>query len=169
MKKIGCFVIALLPLLCAHTFAGAPSGQVTFTFTPTVAEKTKEVILWVPYPMSDEFQTIDDMRVSGNFTESGVYRDPGSEAVYLYAHWTAPNEKPRCVIGFHIRQKDRRRTKLDDSHQAYPELVARYLAATEQIPADDPEMKAIALKAVDGKKGTYEKALAIYDWVVENT
>lgn len=150
-------------------FAEIPAGNLTFTITPFVSDGTRDVKLWVPYPMSDEFQTISDMKITGNYQQSAIYRDPVSEAVYLYAVWKEPLAKPECVMSFHISQKNRKNTDLKDSGEKYPELVLRYLESTDEIPANDPEMKTIANKTITGKKGTLEKAKAIYDWVVQNT
>lgn len=47
----------------------------------------KSVILWVPYPMSDAFQTVSDMNVSGNYEDSAIYRDPASEGDWRKFFW----------------------------------------------------------------------------------
>ncbi len=125
--------------------------------------------LWVPYPLSDEFQTISKVKIDGNFDESGVYRDPASEAIYFYAAWTKPVKAPRCVLFFHISQKSRRNTNIKSSGEAYPVLVKKYLESSENVPADNPLIKEYAEHAVKGKHDTLEKARAVYDWVVENT
>lgn len=169
MKKTGFTVLALLFVIIGQTWADIPSGQLTFTITPAVTKETKNVKIWIPYPLSDDFQTISGMNVTGNYDTSGVYRDPSSEAVYLYVSWNSPKTTPRCVMQFHISQKDRRNAHIADSGKEYPEIVKTYLVPSAAIPSDDPEMKAIASKAVKGKKGTLEKARAVYDWVVENT
>lgn len=145
------------------------SGNLTFTITPAVADTKSNVTLWVPYPMSDEFQTISNMSINGNYQKSAVYRDPISEAIYFYASWTNSESNPQCVMSFHISQRDRKQASLKDSGKNYPEIVMKYLQSTDYIPANDPEMREIAQKAINGKKGTLEKAKGIYDWVVENT
>jgi transglutaminase-like putative cysteine protease len=171
MKRCFISTLILLSLLVALPTCAAdiPSGTLTFTLTPTTPDGADEIVLWEPYPMSDEFQTVSDMKVSGNYDESAIYRDPASESVYLYARWQKPAQAPSCVMQFHLSQKDRKKTNLKDSGASYPELVQDYLTATEDIPADDPEMQAIAKKIIKGKSGTLEKAQAVYDWVVENT
>ncbi len=169
MKKIFSATAMLILFLPGFSFAEIPSGKLTLTLTPAVEKGVKNVDLWVPYPMSDEFQTISDMSVTGNYTASAIYRDPASEAVYVHATWTNPSAQPRCEMSFHVSQKDRRNTNLKDSGKDYPELVSRYLESTQYVPADDFEMKNIADNAIKGKKGTLEKAQAVYDWVVENT
>ncbi len=167
-KEILCFFILSLFFtgICA---AAQPDGQMTFTITPAVQEKTKKVDLWLPYPVSDEFQTISDMTITGNFDARAVYRDPSSEVLYLHASWDSPSEQPRCIMQFHISQKDRRNAKIRQADDGYPAIIMPYLKATKFIPAQDPDMQKIAMDAVQGKKGTLEKSQAIYDWVVENT
>lgn len=169
MKKTGFTTLTLLLILVGQAWAGIPSGQLTFTITPAFSKETKDVKLWIPYPLSNAFQTISGMKVKGNYDTSAVYRDPSSQAVYFYASWTHPKTQPQCLMRFHISQKERRNTHIIDSGKDYPELVAPYLASTAAIPADDPEMKTIAEKAIKGKTGNLDKARAVYDWVVENT
>lgn len=169
MKPIHIIVFILSFLLTGLAQAEIPSGNLTFTLTPAVKNGAETVALWVPYPLSDEFQTISDVKIDGNFKESGIYRDPASEAVYFYATWTKPAKAPQCVLSFHIRQKNRRNTDIKASGADYPELVHKYLEASESVPADNPLIKKRAEQAVKGKDGTLAKARAIYDWVVENT
>lgn len=169
MKKLSLLIVFIIFALSGFSQAAQPTGQLTFTFTPTIQQKTGKVDLWFPYPVSDEFQTISNMSVTGNFDSSTIYRDPHSEAVYGHAVWENPMDAPQCVMQFHISQKDRRNTDIKDSGEGFPEIVAPYLKATSEVPADDPEMKKIADQATQGKKGTLEKARAVYDWVVENT
>lgn len=159
----------VLFVLTGTAFASVPSGTVTINLTPTVDTPGSNVKLWVPYPMSDEFQTISEIQVNGNYSKSGIYRDPKSEAVYFSAEWITSSAQPFAVMSFHVSQKNRKNTNLNDSASAFPVLVQPYLEATKWIPSDDPEMKAIAKKATQGKKGTLEKARGVYDWVVENT
>lgn len=174
MKKMNVGISVLMALvffgLCAaQAHATIPSGTVTINLAPAVEKSTGEVKLWVPYPMSDEFQTISNVRVDGNYDRSEVLRDPGSEAVYFSARWQDIDARPFAVMSFHIAQKDRRREKIQEEKAPYPVLVRKYLAPSEWVPSSDPEMQKIAKMAVAGKEGTLEKARAVYDWVVENT
>ncbi len=169
MKRLSILFVVLSLFFTGVCAAAQPDGRLTFTITPTVEKKTNQVDLWLPYPVSDDFQTISEMSVTGNFDTSAIYRDPASEALYLHATWDNPAEQPKCVMQFHISQKDRRNTKITASGADYPEIVTPYLEATKFIPSEDPEMKKIAKTAVQGKNSTLEKAQAVYDWVVENT
>ena len=169
MKRLSLLIVLIIVALSGFAQAAQPPGQLTFTFTPATQQKTGKVDLWFPYPVSDEFQTISNMSVTGNFDSSTIYRDPHSEALYGHAVWEKPAKAPTCVMQFHISQKDRRNTDIQDSGKDFPKIVAPYLMATAEVPANDPEMKKIADQATKGKKGTLEKARAVYDWVVENT
>ncbi len=169
MNKALIWLTAIFLILTSTCLAAQPNGHLTFTLTPTVQKDTQKVDLWVPYPMGDEFQTISDMSITGNFKTQAIYRDPASEAVYLHLTWDKPAEQPKCVMAFHISQKDRRNPDILENGADYPAIITPYLGATPFIPANDPEMKKIASKAVKGKTTTLEKARAVYDWVVENT
>ena len=161
--------LAILGLFASQAHAAIPSGTVTVNLAPAMETVSGEVRLWVPYPMSDAYQTISDVRIDGNFDRGEVLRDPGSEAVYFSAKWKKAEKPPHAVMRFHVSQKDRRRDRIEEKKAPYPVLVEKYLASTKWIPSSDPDLKKIALKAVEGKEGTLAKARAVYDWVVENT
>ncbi len=76
MKKFVA-VAALLALVCAapSAWAKSRSGIVTVDIDLTAHEGGKEARLWLPYPVSDADQSITDVRVSGDYAESGVYSD----------------------------------------------------------------------------------------------
>ena len=169
MRKLSLWSGVLFLILTGVCAAAQPDGRLTFTFTPAVKADTAHVDLWVAYPVSDEFQTISDMTITGNYDTRAIYRDSVSEALYLYLTWDNPSENPLCTMQFHISQKDRRNSDITDSGAAYPEIILPYLKATKFIPADNPDMLKIAQAAVQDKTTTLEKAQAIYDWVVENT
>ncbi len=162
-------IIAFAVMVFASAASAIPSGKVTINVRPAVQKNAKEVNLYLPYPMSDEYQAITKMDISGNYSTSGIYRDPSSEAIYFKAKWEKVNDTPQVTMSFHIAQKDRRKANLKDSNEDIPVIVKKYLESTKWLPADDPQMKEIAQKATKGKKGSLEKAKAVYDWMVENT
>ena len=163
-------VALLIGMLVSGTaYAAAPSGVVSIDISPAIEKSSQAVKLWVPYPLSDAHQTITDVRVSGNFDRSQVLRDPESGAVYLHASWKNAGNKPSATLQFHVSQKDRRNTALNEVDAPFPVPVQRYLQSTEWVPSSDMEIQRIATKIIQGKKGTLEKAKAVYDWVVENT
>lgn len=56
---------------------GQKQGVVTFDITIDVPEGADDVRLWLPYPTSNQYQTIEDIEIEGNFDSSGVYREAG--------------------------------------------------------------------------------------------
>ncbi len=46
-------------------YADIPSGTVTIDVKPVVENGGSDVRLFIPYPMSDDYQTITDMKISG--------------------------------------------------------------------------------------------------------
>ena len=161
----------ILFFLCIATsaMAAAPSGTLTLTITPKIKNDAQNIKLWIPYPLSDASQTISTLTVQGNHDTAGIYRDPASTAVYLYATWETVPEKPVLTLSFHLTQTDRSQTIHEPSDDRYPMEMARYLESTPYLPADAMEMQRIATQATQGKSGTLARARAIYDWVVNNT
>lgn len=166
--KFRVFLIFLVVFFLTSTaFGKTPSGTVTFNIRPNVLEKSKNARLWVPYPLSDEFQTVSDVKISGNYDESGIYNDPETGAVFYFAGWKSLKEKPFLAMSFHVDQKSRKSGKIKDSGGPVPVIVKKYLASTEWVPSED--FKKLARDITKGKKGILEKARAVYDWTVENT
>ena len=169
MKYLATALMIFSLCIATPVMAAAPSGTVTIHVTPAVEAEAAELKLWIPYPLSDESQTISDVTITGNHSTSGIYRDPASEAVYLYATWPKRPETPSLTLSFHITQTDRSQTIGDDTGAPFPVDVAKYLESTPFVPSDSMEMKRIAGVATQGKSGTLEKARGVYDWVVDNT
>jgi transglutaminase-like putative cysteine protease len=168
MKKIF-FAVIFSILTAAGSALGDYSGTITYDINLNIEEGAKTARLWVPYPLSDEYQKISDVKIEGNYNTSGIYRDPGSEAIFFYAGWDPISARPTVKMRFQVGLKDRKISEITGSEDPIPVSVAKYLEASEWVPADDPEMKAIAEKATAGKQGILEKAQGVYDWVVENT
>jgi transglutaminase-like putative cysteine protease len=165
-SKLLLLFLFILPL-ASTTVCMAKSGTITYDIKLNAAQGAKQAKLWLPYPLSDEHQTISDVHVGGNYTGSAVYRDPAGGATYLYAEWTAVNGRPSLTMSFHAVSKDRRIEKLKDSGKPVPETVQKYLASTEWAPAND--YRKLAAQIVKGKKSYLARVNAVYDWVIEHT
>lgn len=162
------FPLALLFALALPVAAQAAGGTLTYTVEPNVLEHSKTARVWLPYPLSGDDQTVSQVKVEGNYATSGVYADPASRAVYLFADWPTLTEKPRLSLSFHVDSNFKKGAPLTESKEPIPaDIKSRYLASTEWIPADC--YKAEAAKAVKGKTGVLAKAKAIYDWTVSHT
>lgn len=168
MRIVRLLLVLCLVLLPAYALAAAKGGTFTVTVKPSVLPDSHSARLWLPYPMSNDDQTVSDMQVSGNYDRSAVYKDPFSGATYLYAEWTRLTAKPFAVMSFHAETRYAKATGLKDMGLPVPApIAARYLASTEWVPAD--QYKAQAAKIVAGKRTILAKARAIYDWTVDNT
>ena len=78
MKLRTIFCILLIVFTAIPVSGQIPSGTVTFNIRPNILKDSKEAKLWIPYPLSDEYQTISNIRFNGNYNASAVYRDPDS-------------------------------------------------------------------------------------------
>lgn len=170
------FILKAVLLAFLGTFFPAPSpseaathkGTVTFTVELAGAEKSQNTRLWLPYPLSDAFQTISDVDIQGNQESLGIYNDPQSGALYLAAGWTEPKNTPALIFRFDIASHYKKLEELRETEAPYPLEVLRFLKTSESIPADDPFFRDLAEK-LKIEKSVLKRARLVYDWVVENT
>ena len=76
------------------------SGTVDFTITVDAPEKSRDVKVWIPYPVSADYQTIENMRIEGNFDEQAVYRVKKTGSMALYVEWNRPAKERTIKISF---------------------------------------------------------------------
>ncbi len=143
-------------------------GNMTIKVNVNAQKEAKKVRLWIPYPVSDEHQRIEDVNVTGNFLNSAVYREPASGALYIFADWIGPSEKRVFELGFKVWAEERSAKNLKETVIPIDVEVKKYLESSEWIPTDG-KVKEIADTITKGKKGILEKSRSVYDWVVENT
>lgn len=167
-KKI-IFTVLTLPLLFSISCAKERQGEVAFKITIDAPENSKDVRVWVPYPVSDKEQTISDIKVEGNFTRSEVYSQKQfSTDKALYAEWTKPTKTRVITLTFKAKAIERVRKDFPSKESDIPIEIREYLKGSEFIPTDG-KIKEIAVSITSGKKNITEKAEAVYDWVIENT
>ncbi|MDR3568012.1 MAG: transglutaminase family protein [Syntrophobacteraceae bacterium] len=159
--------IFLIFLLASTTACRAKSGTITYDIELNAAKGAKQARLWLPYPLSDNHQTISDIHVSGNYNSSAVYREPAGGATYLYAQWTDISGPPSMVMSFHAVSKDRGIQNLKDSEKPVPETLKKYLASSRWAPAND--YRKLAAQIVEGKTSYLARVHAVYTWVIEHT
>jgi transglutaminase-like putative cysteine protease len=163
------FVLSLFPLVIGASTAKVRKGEVILKVTIDAPETSTDTRLWIPYPVSDGEQTIEDVTVAGNFTKSGVYTEEVTGNHALYAEWTKPSTGRFITFAFKASAVERVSKDFPETESdRIPDEVLPYLKGNEFIVTGGV-VKETALKAVGGKKGIREKARAVYDWVVENT
>ncbi len=169
-KSLLALIVILLGILSLSTtgFAKERAGVVTFQIELKAPQQAKDVRLWLPYPMSDEFQMITDIHWKGNYTEAAVYREPEHGLVYLYARWKGPFKKRYLNFSFKARAQERY-AEIKDSKEPIPVEIKRYIEPEPPYLVLDGKIAEIAKKITRGKKTILQKARAVYDWTVENT
>jgi hypothetical protein len=86
------FIFLLVP---DAALAMERSGEIAITVTVDAQEDNTDTRLWIPYPVSDEYQEIMDVRIDGSQTYHGIYRDTTTGNMVLYAEWTKPVSSER--------------------------------------------------------------------------
>ncbi|MBQ7586052.1 MAG: transglutaminase family protein, partial [Desulfovibrionaceae bacterium] len=148
--------------------AAAKSGTVTFTVQLKTAPKAQQATLYLPYPMSDQYQDIKDMQISGNFASQGVYHDPQSGATYLKATWTNPHN-PNLKMQFHVDSHFNKGEELKDGGDVLSVEVQNKLSENDFLPVKHPEVIRCAKEATSNQKTLLDKAYAVYLWTIEHT
>jgi transglutaminase-like putative cysteine protease len=165
MKRI--LLLFCLFALAASAQAAGRAGTVTMEFDLT-GQAPEETRLWLPYPVSDRDQLISDVRLSGDYAEAAVYTDRLFGNPVLFARWEKGAASRKLSFSFAIERQEVALRDLKDGKVPWdPADYALFLGATSLGPVDG-EVKQLAERIVQGKKGVLEKARAIYDWTCEN-
>ena len=143
-------------------------GRINIKVDLKVSETPQDAKIWLPYPISSQYQKIENIVIKGNFVDSGVYKEPKSGALYFFAEWPKDIQEKNMDLGFKVSVKEREKRNLIESGAAIPVEVQKYLQADSWIPTAGP-VADIAQSIQKEKQGILEKSRAVYDWVVENT
>jgi len=145
------------------------SGVVTLKITINAPINSRDVRLWVPFPVSDNEQTISDVRIDGNFTSKTMSRQNENGDYAIYAEWIKPVEDKRYLtITFNAAAIERSKKDFPAKQSAIPSEMMKYLQSTKYTPTDG-KVKEIADKIVKDKKSYAQQSRAVFDWVVKNT
>ncbi|MFQ5480376.1 MAG: transglutaminase domain-containing protein [Thermodesulfobacteriota bacterium] len=170
IKILSTILIGLFLMPLAYSTAGARErkGEVVLDIRIDAGSDNRDTRLWLPYPVSDQDQTIEDMRITGNFTKSGIYSQGENGVLMLYAEWSRPVKDHKLRVAYVATAEERIKKDFSPaSSEVIPVAVKKYLKSTEFIPLDGVIVK-IAAKVTTGKTDVNEKARAVYDWVVNN-
>ncbi|MDD5395445.1 MAG: transglutaminase-like domain-containing protein [Thiothrix sp.] len=162
--------VFLFALFISPAFAVAKdrSGEVELSVTIAAPDDSKDVRVWIPYPVSNNEQDISNVRISGNFTQSGVYGEKETGNLALYAEWTTPTKDRAITLTFDATARELIKRDFPAVEPAIPVEINEYLKSTAFIPTDG-KVKEIALSVTNSKQKISEKARAVYQWVIENT
>jgi len=160
--------LIIAPFIFTTAYAKEREGEITFKIKITAPKESRDVRMWIPYPVSDDEQTIEDVRIDGNFSYSGIYRQKRGGDLALYAEWSRPLKDRFLVFKFRAKAIERVKKDFPATESEVPVEIKEYLKGSEFIPTDG-KVKEVALSIIKDKNGTLEKARAVYDWVVDNT
>jgi transglutaminase-like putative cysteine protease len=180
MKRLGAILIAsclLAPVLPAHGGGGrgrapganhAPSrthAKVTLRVEIPNPVGSKYLNLWIPYPVSDEFQTIENVEVSGNFQRQGVYRETEFGNTALYLRWLQVEGKATVDFTFEVKRRERTAPELVPGEGGLSVLMQPFLKV-------DPGVRlalAETLKGLGPADGPIvDRARVVYDYLVDH-
>src|SRR6266853_196277 len=162
----------------------AHAQQLPFDPRPAVKWRTFEVTtrveivfpqgttrVWLPIPSVDSgYQKILDNAWSGNAQTAKIAYDGKYGAGMLYAEWPTAEKNPVVELYSRFATRDH---AVDFSapgsvEKLSPGQRAFYTGATEHMPTDGI-VKKTAQEVTQGAKSDYDKAKAIYEWIVDNT
>ncbi len=167
-RAIITLIVMFLLVVPSLTTAKELSGTLTMQFDLKASADAKQVRLWIPYALSDQNQSVKNVKVTGNFASSAVYREGANGNVFLYAEWNGPSKARSMTYSFDVTRKevvtkDFPKNELPFSKEEFKE----YLKATAYGPTTG-KVKQLADEITKGKTSNLEKAKAIYDWIVSN-
>jgi transglutaminase-like putative cysteine protease len=167
-KNILLFVVSLSLLAAVAASAANRSGIVTLDVDLSFRDADKEANLWIPYPVTDRYQTVSDIKVSGDFASSGVYTVAANGTPVLHARWPANAKSRKFTFSCVVDRTEVRQTNLPTGEPAWnPADYAEYLKSTSLGPVDG-EVKKLAESITKGQNAVLAKARAIYDWCCSN-
>jgi len=169
-KKVIRFILILVVICFLFTSSEAKvrSVEVIFKINLKAPENSKDVRLWIPYPVSDENQAIEDVRISGNYSKQGIYREKEFGNSILYAEWKSPVKERILTYTFKIKRKEVVKKGFSKDELPFNQKeFEKYLMATSLSPIGG-KVREVAENITKGKRTTLAKARAIYDWIVDN-
>jgi transglutaminase-like putative cysteine protease len=127
---------------------------------------------WLPVPsVNSVYQKAIDNAWSGNASTMTILHDGKYGAGLFYAEWSAAERNPVVELYSRFATRDHA-VNLASAPSPEMRLSASerefYTEATEHMPTDGIVRKT-AEDITKGAKSDYEKAKAIYEWIVDNT
>ena len=151
---------------CAE--ADSLRGTVSMEVDLSAHNPMEEARLWLPYPMSDKYQLITNIKVSGDFSEEAVYSDRVFQTPMLFARWDKDTKSRKLVFSFDVERQEVVRRDFPPTEAKWDVAdYADYLKATSLAPTTG-SVKTLADKITNGKTTVLAKAKAIYEWILGN-
>ncbi|MAE39345.1 MAG: transglutaminase domain-containing protein [Planctomycetota bacterium] len=127
---------------------------------------SKYLKLWVPYPVSDDSQTVENVQIAGNYQRQGVYREREFGNTALFLRWLQAEGNATLEFSFEVKREERLVRDFSGAHDAPPSIL------TQPFLDLDPAVR-LALSEltaslpVEGLTAL-ERARVVYDYIVDN-
>ncbi len=168
MKRLLLAFVTIAVLVAMPAWAKNRAGLVSMEFDLSTQPISEKVRLWIPYPVSNQDQLVDNIRLDGDYAATGVYTVPANGTPLLYAEWPQGSKSRKLILAFEVARDELRRGDFPVQEPAWnPNDYAEFLAPTSIGPTDGA-VKELADKLIAGKSTVLERTKAIYDWTVEN-
>jgi len=148
-----------------------PAAERRFEFTYETSLRdlpagAKRLDIWVPYPVSDDYQQVSEVRVDSPFKTTRT-KDKEYGNTMLYVGVDNPSRTAAEIrMSFNVTRREHRMSQGPAAGRAAQDpLRARYLMPDALVPIDG-KVKGMALEVTRGKGTPMEKARAIYDHTV---
>lgn len=130
-------------------------------------QKNGATKVWLPYPTSNKYQDISNLKLEGNYKNSGVYTDKKFGTTMLYAEWDKGAKSRNLTLNYSVSREE---VKLNFPTSEKPwnkDDFKIFLEATKNGPTDGV-VGDLAKEITKGKTTIYDKARAIYLWTCDN-
>jgi transglutaminase-like putative cysteine protease len=144
------------------------AGTVTANVDLTQYEAGKVVRLWLNVPQDYEYQKVGDVKFDAPGAETAQVNTDDDGNQMLYAEWGADADPSTrtCSLSFHVNREECVRPELVESGDV-PDDIKPYLEGSTLVPVNQQVVDA-ANQIVGDKNTVFDKAKAIYDWIVAN-
>lgn len=127
-------------------------------------ENLQDMRIWVPYPVSDNWQKISEFKISGPFKRR-IFFDKKFKNKILFLTFPK-NVRHKNHLEITLSFKVQRREYAGSPDNAISkETLSHFLKADRLVPVNG-EIKKVAEKVTQGKSGDLEKVRAIYDYLI---
>jgi len=169
-KKFEQFILALsvIPFLFTLSEAKEKRVEVSFKINLRAPENSKDVKLWIPFPVSDDNQIIGDVMINGNYSYQGIYKEREFGNSILYAEWKSPMNNRTLTYTFNVRRKELVRKGFSGNEPLFNKKEFVKISHATSLSPTSGKVKETAENITRDKKTILAKARAIYDWIVDN-
>ena len=126
---------------------------------------TKDLHIWIPYPVKDEWQRIEDFKWEGPFDAKIIMdKEHRNRILYLNGSKNLSHEDTSEIrISFKVQRKEYNTSNAD---LFVTDSLKRFLKPDRLVPVNG-QIKRLAKEITKGKNSQIEKIRTIYDYIID--